>query len=412
MTGTIAPITACRACASDRLETVLSLGPLPPSDAFIAADALDKDEARYPLDVAFCHDCALVQILHTVPPEELFAADYPYFSSVIDALVRHAADNVAARIRERQLGPANLVVELASNDGYLLQHYLAAGIDVLGIEPTPGPAAAARDKGIDTRQEFFGRELAAKLVAEGRRADVIHANNVLAHVADTKGFVEGIRALLKDDGVAVIEAHYVRDLIDHGQFDTIYHEHLCYFSVTAVDRLFRQHGLFLNRVERVDIHGGSLRLFVERRDRREASVATLLEEERELGIDRFPYYADFARRVRLIRERLQRLLGDLKAGGARLAGYGAAAKGTILLNYVGIGPETLDFVVDRNRHKQGRWIPGVRLPILAPAALLDAQPDYVLILPWNFKDEIIGQQAEYASRGGRFIIPIPEPMVL
>jgi SAM-dependent methyltransferase len=412
MTGTIAPITACRACASDRLETLLTLGQLPPSDAFIAADALDKDEARYPLDVAFCHDCALVQILHTVPPEELFAADYPYFSSVIDALVRHAADNVAARIRERQLGPANLVVELASNDGYLLQHYLAAGIDVLGIEPTPGPAAAARDKGIDTRQEFFGRELAAKLVAEGRRADVIHANNVLAHVADTKGFVEGIRALLKDDGVAVIEAHYVRDLIDHGQFDTIYHEHLCYFSVTAVDRLFRQHGLFLNRVERVDIHGGSLRLFVERRDRREASVATLLEEERELGIDRFPYYADFARRVRLIRERLQRLLGDLKAGGARLAGYGAAAKGTILLNYVGIGPETLDFVVDRNRHKQGRWIPGVRLPILAPAALLDAQPDYVLILPWNFKDEIIGQQAEYASRGGRFIIPIPEPMVL
>ena len=224
--------------------------------------------------------------------------------------------------------------------------------------------------------------------------------------------MQGIAALLKDDGVAVIEVHYVRDLIDHGQFDTIYHEHLCYFSVTALDSLFRQHGLFLNRVERIDIHGGSLRLFAERADRREPSVAAILEEEHQVGIDRFAYYADFARRVEAIRDRLQALLGGLKAGGARLAGYGAAAKGTILLNYVGIGAETLDFVVDRNRHKQGRWVPGVRLPILPPAALLDTQPDYVLILPWNFRDEIVGQQAEYAQRGGKFIVPIPEPMVL
>ena len=197
VSGTLPPITACRACGSQRLETFLSLGDLPPSDAFIAPEALAEVEARYPLDVAFCHACALVQILHTVPPEELFAADYPYFSSVIDALVRHAADNVAARIAERRLGPNSLVVELASNDGYLLQHYLAAGIDVLGIEPTPGPAAAARDKGIDTRQLFFGQEVAAGLVAEGRRADVIHANNVLAHVADTNGFVAGHRGAVE-----------------------------------------------------------------------------------------------------------------------------------------------------------------------------------------------------------------------
>jgi C-methyltransferase C-terminal domain/Methyltransferase domain len=235
---------------------------------------------------------------------------------------------------------------------------------------------------------------------------------VLAHVADTNGFVAGIAALLKENGVAVIEVHYVRDLIDHGQFDTIYHEHLCYFSVTALENLFRQHGLFLNRVERIDIHGGSLRLFAEHRERREPSVAALLEQERQLGIDRFAYYGDFARRVRSIRERLRVLLGDLKSQGARLAGYGAAAKGTILLNYVGIGPETLEFVVDRNRHKQGKWVPGVRLPILAPEALLDTQPDYVLILPWNFQEEIISQQVEYTSRGGKFIIPIPEPMVL
>ncbi len=412
MTAALAPIDACRACGSHRLETFLALGDLPPSDAFIAPEALERVEARYPLDVAFCPDCTLVQILHTVPPEELFAADYPYFSSVIDALVRHAGDNVAARIKERGLGRDSLVIELASNDGYLLQHYLAAGIGVLGIDPTPGPVAAARAKGIDSLQAFFGRQLADELAGGGRRADVIHANNVLAHVADTNGFVQGIATLLKDDGVAVLEMHYVRDLIDKGQFDTIYHEHLCYFSVTALDRLFAQHGLFLNRVERIDIHGGSLRVFAERRPAREPSVEALLREEHELGMDGFAYYAGFARRVEGIRDSLQKLLGDLKASGASVAGYGAAAKGTILLNYVGIGPETLEYVVDRNRFKQGKWIPGVRLPILAPETLVERQPDYVLILPWNFQEEIVGQQAAYVERGGRFIVPIPEPMVL
>ena len=235
---------------------------------------------------------------------------------------------------------------------------------------------------------------------------------MLAHVADTNGFVQGIATLLKDDGVAVLEMHYVRDLIDKGQFDTIYHEHLCYFSVTALDRLFARHGLYLNRVERIGIHGGSLRVFAERRPAREPSVEALLREEHELGMDGFAYYAGFARRVEGIRDRLQELLGGLKARGASVAGYGAAAKGTILLNYVGIGPETLEYVVDRNQFKQGKWIPGVRLPILAPETLIERQPDYVLILPWNFQEEIVGQQAAYVERGGRFIVPIPEPMVL
>jgi SAM-dependent methyltransferase len=410
--GTVEAIAGCRACGSGRLETFLSLGELPLSDGFLAPVELARTEPRYPLDVAFCHDCALVQILHTVPPEELFGADYPYFSSVTDTLVRHAAENVRARIAERGLGPASLVVELASNDGYLLQHYLAAGVGVLGIDPAPGPVAAARAKGIDSLEAFFGLELAARLAAEGRRADVIHANNVLAHVADTNGFVAGIATLLKDEGVAVIEAPYVRDLIDHGEFDTIYHEHLCYFSVTALDRLLRRNGLFLNRVERIAIHGGSLRLFAERRECLEPSVMGLLREEQALGLDGFAYYAGFARRVRSIGERLRSMLDGLKADGARLAGYGAAAKGTILLNHVGIGPDTLEFVADRNVHKQGRWVPGVRLPIVPPDAILETQPDYVLILPWNFRDEIMAQQAEYARRGGRFIIPIPDPIIL
>ena len=403
---------ACRSCGGQDLRVFLSLGNMPLSDGLLAADDLPRQEPRFPLDVAFCPDCALAQILETVPPEQLFGADYPYFSSFTDALLKHSAANVAARIAERRLDGDSLVVELASNDGYLLQYYRARGIPVLGIDPAPGPVAAARARGVETLQAFFGRDLAARLAAEGRRADVIHANNVLAHVADTNGFVSGIGTLLKDEGVAVIEVPYVKDLIDHGEFDTIYHEHLCYFSVTALTRLFQRHGLSLNRVEPLAIHGGSLRLFVGKRERGDRSVAEYLQAERDAGLDRLDYYSGFSARVGRIRGELQALLTRLKRGGARIAGYGAAAKGTILLNFAGIGGEMLEFVADRNVHKQGRYIPGVRLPIVAPERILQARPDYLLILPWNFKDEIMEQQAEYRQRGGRFIVPVPEPVVL
>src|ERR1700749_3473198 len=272
----------CRSCGSSELSIFLSLGNLPLSDGFLAARQLVDNEPRYPLDVAFCATCSLVQILETVPPEELFGADYPYFSSFTDTLLRHSEANVKERIAERKLGSGSLVVELASNDGYLLQYYKAGGVPVLGIDPAPGPVAAARAKGIETLQAFFGVEFAKKLAAEGRRADVIHAHNVLAHVGDRNGFVKGIATLLKDDGIAVIEAPYVRDLIDHGEFDTIYHEHLCSFSVTALKNLFERHGLFLNRVEPLGIHGGSLRLFVEKHDRPTACVVADLEDEHQL----------------------------------------------------------------------------------------------------------------------------------
>jgi SAM-dependent methyltransferase len=385
---------------------------MPLSDGLLEPSELVDEEPRYPLDVAFCMSCALVQILETVPPEELFGADYPYFSSFTDTLLRHSHANVIERIEERRLGQSSLVIELASNDGYLLQYYRTRGIPVLGIDPAPGPVQVARAKGIETLQAFFGRDLARELVARGRPADVIHANNVLAHVADTNGFVEGISILLKESGVAVIEVPYVKELIDHGEFDTIYHEHLCYFSVTALRSLFRRHGLHLNRIERLAIHGGSLRLFVEKHDQPAQSVRDLLESEQRLGLDRLDYFADFSARVREIRAQLGTLLQDLKSRNARIVGYGAAAKGTIMLNYVGIGPETLDFVVDRNVHKQGRYIPGVRLPIASPERVLEEQPDYVLILPWNFKEEIMAQQAEYRRRGGRFIVPVPRPAIL
>jgi len=403
----------CRSCGGDDLTVFLSLGDLPLSDGFVAEQNLSREDSRYPLDVAFCGDCALVQILETVPPEVLFGEDYPYFSSFTDALLRHSEANVVARINERNLSSRSLVVELASNDGYLLQYYKQRGIPVLGIDPAPGPVAAAHAKGIETELAFFGIDLARRLaITENRRADVIHANNVLAHVADTNGFVEGIATLLKDDGVAVIEAPYVRNLIDRGEFDTIYHEHLCYFSVTSLDRLFQRHGLFLNHVEPLEIHGGSLRLFVEKHEKRSEAVHRFLEKEQDAGVDRLAYYQHFSKRVNAIRDELRNLLGGLRKNGARIVGYGAAAKGTIMLNYVGIGPETLDFVADRNTHKQGRYIPGVRLPIVAPERILETQPDYVLILPWNFRDEIMEQQAEYRRRGGRFIVPVPHPEIL
>jgi SAM-dependent methyltransferase len=382
------------------------------ADGLLSDSDLARPEPHYPLDVAFCPSCTLVQILHTVPPDEVFGSDYPYYSSFSDALLEHSRLNVEARIAERGLGPDSLVVELASNDGYLLQYYQQAGIPVLGVDPAPGPAKAAIERGIPTLIDFFTLDLAAKLAAEGKRADVIHGNNVLAHVADTNGFVAGIARLLKEDGVAVIEAPYVRDLIDHCEFDTIYHEHLCYFSVTALKNLFGRHGLSLNRVERLSIHGGSLRMFVEPRERVEESVLTLLEEERDLGVTTADYYRDFATRVERVIASLQSMVRDLKGEGRRIAGYGAAAKGAVLLNASGIGTETLEFVCDRNVHKQGRYMPGVHVPIVAPERILETMPDYVLLLPWNFKDEILKQQHEYRDRGGRFIIPIPEPVVV
>lgn len=402
----------CRSCDSAELTPVLDLGAMPLADGFVPVDKLDQDDPRYPLEVAFCPRCTLVQILETVPPEVLFDRDYPYYSSFSDALLAHSRENALGLIKERKLDGDSLVVELASNDGYLLKNFVEHQIPVLGIDPADGPAQTARDRGVPTLTEFFGIDLATKLRDEGRPADVLIANNVLAHVADTNGFVRGIGALLKDDGVAVIEAPYVRELIDHCEFDTIYHEHLCYFSVTALDALFRRHGLFLNRVVPLTIHGGSLRLFVEKHERPEESVTRHLERERADGVVGAAFYATFAERVIGIRSGLRELIHGLRAKGHSLAAYGAAAKGTIMLNYAGLTADDLAFVVDRNVHKQGKYVPGVRIPIAPPEKLLDTRPDYTLILAWNFKDEIMRQQQAYADAGGQFLVPIPRPQIV
>ncbi|GAH38291.1 unnamed protein product, partial [marine sediment metagenome] len=274
------------------------------------------------------------------------------------------------------------------------------------------PAQEAEKVGVPTLCKFFCKELAQQLAEEGREADVIHANNVLAHVADTNGFVEGISILLKDKGVAVIEVPYVRDMIDHCEFDTIYHEHLCYFSVTALDWLFRRHKLFLNDIQHITIHGGSLRLFVSPYEDVLESVQKLLEEEQETGVDKYEYYTSFSKKVQDIRKQMQQLLQDLKSKGKKIAAYGAAAKGAIMLNYIEADTDIINFVVDRNVHKQGKYMPGKHIPICDPARLMKDMPDYVLILPWNFKDEILSQQAAFRARGGKFIIPIPEPIIV
>lgn len=410
--GLAQAIRGCRACGCDRLLPVIDLGRTPLADRLASPDDPPGSDRTEPLELVMCGACALVQITVTVPPADLFGQGYPYHSSVSPALRAHFAAAAAAHLGRYRLDRHHRVVEIASNDGVMLRHFVARGIPALGIDPSPGPAAAARAAGVPTLDAYFDGALADRLAGDGWSADLVLAANVLAHVPDPVDFAAGIARLLRPGGHAVFEVPDLGDLVQGLAFDTIYHQHLCYFSLTSLEALLGRGGLRVVDVERLAIHGGSLRVHAAPAGTPGAAVAALRAMEQRQGAASPAFLAGFAERVARLRDRLRDLLARLAGEGARIAAYGAAAKATTLLAYCGIDRTTVDFVADLNARKWGLAMPGCRLPIVPPARLLEAMPSHVLLLAWNFADEILAQQAEYRRRGGRFILPLPEPRVI
>jgi SAM-dependent methyltransferase len=404
----------CRLCGTGLVHTFIDLGMSPLCESFLAPDQLDAMEPYFPLHALVCGQCFLVQLKEYVSPEHIFR-EYAYFSSYSTTWVAHAKSYCETIAKQLRLGPDSLAVELASNDGYLLQHFLPLGIPVLGIEPAANVARIAIDKGIPTRVDFFGQKLAAELVAEGKCADLIIGNNVLAQVPDLNDFVAAMVRLLKPEGVITLEFPHLERLMAENQFDTIYHEHFSYFSFLTIERLAARHGLKLIDVEELSTHGGSLRVYLAHANSqrmRAPGVADLLARERRLGYADVATYAAFADQVRRTKRKLLSFLIAAKDQGKRICGYGAPGKGNTLLNYCGVGTDFLDFTVDRNPYKHGRFTPGMHIPIRAVEAIDAAKPDYILILPWNLRHEIVNQMRHVGEWGGKFVVPIPEPTVI
>jgi SAM-dependent methyltransferase len=405
----------CRFCGAPLRHTLVDLGMSPLCESYVSAERLNTMEAFYPLHARVCERCLLVQLEEFVAADEIFS-EYAYFSSYSDSWVAHARAYVDEAVERFEIGADNLVMEIASNDGYLLQHVVARGIPVLGIEPAANVAAVAQERGIDTIVRFFGRELAAELVAEGRRADLLVANNVMAHVPDLNDFVGGMARVLAPHGVVTIEVPHLMRLIEGSQFDTIYHEHFSYFSFLAAQRVLAAHGLEAFDVAELASHGGSLRLYaqLEATGRRpvQARVRELADRERALGYDTLQAHLSFADQVMETKWGLLDFLISVRRDGKRVAGYGAPGKGNTLLNYCGVRTDLLDFTVDRNPYKQGMFLPGTHIPIRHPEALEEERPDYILILPWNLKHEIVAQLAGARAWGARFVVPIPKVEIL
>ncbi|HVM01433.1 MAG TPA: class I SAM-dependent methyltransferase [Acidimicrobiales bacterium] len=399
----------CRSCRAPLTETFVDLGSMPLANGLLTAEQRGREPAL-PLHARVCGRCLLVQLEALVSSETLFR-DYTYFSSYSDSWLEHARRFAARCVAGLGLAGDSLVVEVASNDGYLLRHFLGHGIPVLGVEPAANVAAVAVEHGVPTVVEFFGRDLAASLAGEGRRADLVVANNVVAHVPDLHDFVAGLAVVLAPSGVLSIEVPHLQELIAGVQFDTIYHEHFSYFSLLALEGVLGRHGLRVFDVERLPTHGGSLRVWAchARADRpSHARVEQVRQGEREAGLDRLDTYVGFDRAVRRCGDSFVEFLGETRAAGRTLVGYGAAAKGCTFLNYCGVSVEDVPYVVDRSPHKQGRYLPGVHVPVEAPDRVAATRPDYLLILPWNLRDEIVGQMAGIRAWGGRFVTAVPE----
>jgi SAM-dependent methyltransferase len=405
-----ANLPCCRLCGSRINKTFVNLGMSPLCESFVAFDQLDLAECHYPLHALVCESCFLVQLKEYVSPDHIFK-EYAYFSSYSTSWVNHAKLYCEMIVQRLGLGPQSFVVELASNDGYLLQHFKPLGVPILGIEPAANVAKVATEKGVPTRVNFFGVQLANALVAEGKKADLIIGNNVLAQVPDLNDFVSGMKLLLKPDGVITLEFPHLARLMQENQFDTIYHEHFSYFSFVTIEHLADRHDLKLVDVEELPTHGGSLRVYLAHKNSAHITskcVAELLTREERLGFRNFTTYSTFAEQVNCTKRKLLSFLIAAKEQGKTICGYGAPGKGNTLLNYCGIGPDFLDFTVDRNPYKHGRYTPGMHIPI-HPVEMIDAaKPDYILILPWNLKDEVVWQMRHVASWGARFIVPVPE----
>src|SRR3990167_2217353 len=405
----------CRGCGAGLHVPLIDLGTAPPSNAYLRADQLDQAEQWVPLRVQVCDSCWLVQTEDYRSAASLFDADYAYFSSYSSSWLEHAQRYVTQMVEHFGLHAQSRVVEIAANDGYLLQYVAQRGIPCLGVEPTASTARAAREKGLQIRELFFGEDTAAALAAEGWSADLMAANNVLAHVPDINDFLKGFATLLKPTGVATFEFPHLLRLMAEQQFDTLYHEHYSYLSLTAVQSLCARNGLQLFDVEELPTHGGSLRVYTQRLDGgREASTAVveLLAREEQAGIKTAAFYSTLAPAAERIKHELLRFLLQAKADGKTVAAYGAAAKGNTLLNYAGVRSDLLAWVADANPHKQGKFLPGSRIPIVAPERIRVEKPDYLLVLPWNLRAEVIQQQAGIYEWGGRFVVAIPELQML
>lgn len=401
----------CRHCHTPLTRTFVDLGAAPPSNAYLKPEDLSGPETWYPLRVLVCEECWLVQTEDFAAADELFSPEYAYFSGVSSSWIAHTERYAEAMIARFGLGSDSRVVEVASNDGSLLEHFKDRGVPCLGIEPTASTAAAAWDRGIEAVEEFFGLALAESLVAREQRADLTAANNVLAHVPDINDFIGGFAHLLNPQGVATFEFPHLLRLVAENQFDTIYHEHFSYLSLIAVERAFKANGLSVFDVEELPTHGGSLRVLAQRSDTGRhvvtPAVEAMRQREEQAGLHTPDYYADFQPRAEEVKDALLRFLLDAKQQGKRVAAYGAAAKGNTLLNFAGIRPDLIDMVADRNPAKQGKYMPGSRIPIRTPEEVLATQPDYVLILPWNIADEVREQWSEITQWGGQFVTAVP-----